>query len=81
MNEPDTSITFSVFGEVAEAAANYMVQKYPLEVRKIPLTEFPPKCLYPDIWRDHLGQRANFALLMLKKLEPEFDQVHKNLLI
>jgi hypothetical protein len=65
----------SIFGQIEEAAAEYMLTKHPDECRKITTDTFPPRALCPEIWTNKRGDAVKFAILVPKNLEQEYHNV------
>lgn len=75
----DVATTISICGQIEEATANYLLEKYPTEITKIPLEQFPSRDLSPEVWRDSSGQEAVFAIRLPRRLLEEFKEVEANL--
>lgn len=78
MNTSRTQI-FSVFGQIEEAAANFLLGKYPDEVVKIPKEHFPPRADCPEVWIDSSGQEAVFAIRIPRTRLREYFETVANL--
>jgi len=63
---------FSIYGQIEEAAANYMVKRHQL-------TKIPPKLCPPEIQVSPFGLELKFALVIPSKLLGEFEETIRNL--
>lgn len=67
-----SSKTFSIFGQIEEAAASSMLEQG--MGRKIETCEFPDPVMCPDVWTNERGQPAKFAIILTKHEEQEFNR-------
>lgn len=66
---------YSIFGQIEEVAANLMLKRYPEQIRRIPVEEFPDAARCPDVHRNEQGQAARFAVLMPTQRIAEFNRL------
>ncbi len=71
---------YSIFTECEEAAANFMLEKYPEQCRKIEVRDFgAPASLCPDIYVSPEGEQAKFALIVPGPYVTEFQEKIKDM--
>lgn len=65
--------TFSIFGQIEDVAASILIENK--KVTKIPLEQFPDQGDCPDIWTNEQGDPALYAIIVPRRIIPEFNKL------